>query len=1622
MKNSTRKILSAFLSLSLIVGTFSGCNTDRWDTSSGEERTMPNETSTTPPKNLPSQQTTAVTKENTEEIVELLSGREKASNGLVTDIAATEYKGANIAQTTAFRLSLSGNISDDELKKRITTYPEADFTISRENNNSCILSTKEDLPEGTVVRIEVSDENGSPCDSWAFQTAEPFKVDSTYPADMTEYVNANAGIEIEFTTSPAANAENFVQISPPLEFRTQIHRNTLYIIPEKEMDAGTEYTVTAKSGLPSEDGQTLPEEMSFSFITGQVNSKDYFYTNYGLSETFIEGDPAVIEIYCSKTLRNKEFDVSLYSFDSAEEYTAELKAHISKKKSARYYTDVSALTQVYSEKQKPMEGLSEWKPRYFLLPDNLANGWYVADMSVGGGQLRCQYMIQVSPVSVYSMKLGEENLFFVNDTVTGNAASGAQITFTTNNGTYKGKTNADGTANITLEAGGSGILDISYNNMRYIDTYTTSSAEELTFDDLYYMYIYTDRAAYLPTDTVQVWGAVVPRRDDAPVPKDLKLVLGGETSGQSEKITLNADGTFSCKFSFENYTETWWLDLILKTGNEVMDETSIRIDEYIKPTYTFDVTLPSYAVMPHRNRVHMEVSASYYEGTPAKDLLFKSTAQSADPGVIKTDINGFAEAELLFSDAETWEPHYFYHTLGLTGIENEYNRETDPVLCFHRDVMLEYEYDKDTHNFTVRTNKMNFGKIDEFMKSGENDYYYSYTGNYDILKGEGYDTEVQISITHHYTERTESGTYYDFIDKETKKTYTYNYREDFIGTLSVNTVNGVGVFENLPTDSEKGYYSINISYEDSLGQATREYASVGNYDYYRYYNDSKRYFYSLAFENAEGEDTRFFKENEELTVKLDCNHDFENKGKVLFASYQNDFIHYDVYNGTQFKYTPSLDCLPNFVAQGAYFDGRHIYPVECRYMYFEPEERNITLSVTTDDETYDAGETVYMTVNARDEKGNPVNGATVMLSVVDEAAFASADQQVDILGDIYETVWYDTAEAYYSYIQHVLDDEGGAEKGGGDGSGLRKDFKDNAYFGSLTTDKNGNAEFVFKLPDNLTTWRATIQSIKTYEAGRVLAGDLKHPIISTRPVFITPIMLSTFIEGDDIAVTAKAHGIDPEDTISVTIEGGDVTKSVSILSAQTANFGKLPAGNYLVTFETENNGNKDAVQLPLAVVDTILQTDIFRAGDMKDSFDINPVSWPVHVSFFNKEYMFITDVLNRFACMGGKNLATRVGSAFARMELGYITEEDFRDMFVAETIGGLAKELPASAGNAKLTALLCVAVPEIIDKGAAAAAFEEILSDKDSAMTNICCAYLGLAALGYPVLNEVRELLESGAVTDYYMNMYLISALAVMGDYDTAYKYYSGHVPEVGVYTIDGITAAFVNCSKKSERAEYTKAALMAASLMKLPEADYLAAGLASLEYEAQFESYAPEMITYIRNFVPRSGGEAVFSYKLNGETKTVTLDRHSRYRLSFGEKQWENADFKLISGEIYTNISYVGRKTELQDERTIKVTKTLSGDFYPGGLVKVTIKTQPFCTVDDVIPSCGRYVEKDSFASRSGQKVSLYTDKFGSAYYYFRIVTEGEYVVESAVAQHHTGTWGESGYQTITVKKDEAV
>ena len=393
--------------------------------------------------------------------------------------------------------------------------------------------------------------------------------------------------------------------------------------------------------------------------------------------------------------------------------------------------------------------------------------------------------------------------------------------------------------------------------------------------------------------------------------------------------------------------------------------------------------------------------------------------------------------------------------------------------------------------------------------------------------------------------------------------------------------------------------------------------------------------------------------------------------------------------------------------------------------------------------------------------------------------------------------------------------------------------------------------------------------------------------------------------------------------------------------------------------------------------------------------------------------MFYTNVLRELAFYYGNRNDMKMAGGFARKELGYMTEEEYIENYKSQS--GFIKILPNAEESAKYTAMLCASMPELVNRTDAVARFERIISSRESDKEDICVAYMGLAALGKPVLEDVKAALESGEFTEYYDNMRLTAALALCGDYDTAYDYFVKFTPKISVHDEDPEKISAIVVANGNESKEYTQLALVAASLLKLPEADYFARYLYNSK-STSYESFAMELVVYLKNYVPKVEGDAVFTYNLNGKTETVKLDRHRCTRLQFGEEQLRNADFKVQSGSVMTIARYIGRVSEQGSPAKINVTKTIKGDLSVGSEVTVKIQSQKWCSVDDVIPSCGRYT--GTSWNRSGQRISLFTNEYGNAEYKFRIVSEGEYIVESAVVQNGD-SWGESGRDKITVGKN---
>ena len=102
---------------------------------------------------------------------------------------------------------------------------------------------------------------------------------------------------------------------------------------------------------------------------------------------------------------------------------------------------------------------------------------------------------------------------------------------------------------------------------------------------------------------------------------------------------------------------------------------------------------------------------------------------------------------------------------------------------------------------------------------------------------------------------------------------------------------------------------------------------------------------------------------------------------------------------------------------------------------------------------------------------------------------------------------------------------------------MREDFRDTAFWnGSFTTDADGKAELNLTLPDNLTTWVATVRGLtKSAQVGEAVVD-----LTSNKPLMIIPTLPRFVVAGDRVQLAATVHnntGADQQVQVSLQASG-----------------------------------------------------------------------------------------------------------------------------------------------------------------------------------------------------------------------------------------------------------------------------------------------------------------------------------------------------------------------------------------------------------------------------------------------------------------------------------------------------
>ena len=1506
------------------------------------------------------------------------------------------------------------------------------------------------LEPDRVYRFRLSREAGVDRDyQWSFQTRTEFRLLGTLPAHRGTGVPVNTGIEFTFSHEDYADPSGYVTFSPPIEGRWERHKKTAVFVPADTLQPGTIYTVTLKEGLGRTQGEGQLGAYTFQFETADPVA-DGEWSAFHLFDEAAEFSAGTVPHF---RIWNKgsgdDFTVSVYRYPGAEAYIQALRDAFavpgwSSLARDRYREPTQGLASVATFTAQPVEAQYD---RYLALPEPLPPGYYLAEIQLGRAVRQVHF--QVTNLSYYLAESTTGGLVWLNDLATGRPAAGAELFLP--DGTPAATADRHGVARVEIPAGKDedGQVPIAFWIARsgHSEAVVHGTREywywywgdgEASLAELYWHYLYIDRSVYKPADTVNVWGIVHPREPGARPADEVRVEVtrgwGDQTVLASATLPVERS-SFIGSLELPNLTPGSYA-VRVRVGEETFDSRWFEVATYAKPAYQIEVT-PDREALFSGETVTFKVRATFFDGTPVPDMKLDYLINSKDDRAsVITDAAG--EAVISYTPPHTaeswgWDESLFLYVTGGEPEVGEVSEERR-IRLFQRDVMAQAETDRDGDQavVTVQVNRV----VLDALNAG--------TGN-DVQGPAVAGRPVEFTVIEQNWKRIEDGEYYDFIEKVVRKRYRYeaDFREILQGSAETDG-EGRAVFR-FPMEPEK-QYEVRYRVRDSRGLWLYGSAWISG----RWYGLDSDWGWpqlvpaeSRQYRVPVGEPVQYVFQKGE--VRLDDRPD-----GFLFFTARRGIREYTVQNSPSYTATLQAADLPNFTLYGVAFDGRS-YLTATRFVGVDPEQRRLQVTVTPDREVYRPGDEVRVQVAVSDAAGRPAAGALVNLNLVDEALYAVREQYVNILNDLYSnTVSTGIVRTRYSHEPPPM--SGGAEKGG-DGGGIRRDFKDAVLFTTVTTDDAGKATVSFRVPDNLTSWRLTYQAVLTGTMEAV-SGAIKIPV--SLPFFADLVMGETYLVGEQPVFQVRAYGtaLAPDAAVSyrVDVEGPSGYRKQLDLTGRPYDavpvpLEPLPAeGTYTVRVTAASGSLSDALERTFSVRKTHLVENrvdfrVLEPGTRLPGAD----DGLTYVTFLDWERGRYLDVLHRSRWLWGSRFEVQLARAMATEMLHeYFGWEDpwpepELDPMRYQTDDGSVAILPYSDGDLKLSALVADLAPERLDRVALAGYLRQVLEDEGESRERKAMALYGLAGLDEPVLLAAHQLLAEPGLTPTEQLCAML-AVAELGDLETVRPLYRSFVDAHGEEI--GQELRLTVGADRDEQLEATALAAALAAKLAEPEAARMLSHLAANQPEESLVHL--ELLLAARSGLDALKDQPVgLTYRLHGETHEKALQPGEQLTLALRPDELASLEITAVEGSVAAVVTYStsGRPSVVMGGG--KVERSYSPapeDWKPGDIVTVTVTyslpagaPEGDYELTDTLPSGLRYLERpwvwgqrvdwskyESWALQvDGQRVTFWAGKNGKPIqYHARVVSAGEFRAEEAVLQHQKSglVYGMSAAEAVSI------
>jgi len=227
------------------------------------------------------------------------------------------------------------------------------------------------------------------------------------------------------------------------------------------------------------------------------------------------------------------------------------------------------------------------------------------------------------------------------------------------------------------------------------------------------------------------------------------------------------------------------------------------------------------------------------------------------------------------------------------------------------------------------------------------------------------------------------------------------------------------------------------------------------------------------------------------------------------------------------QFNVAKDYGPNFYIAVSYLHDKQVMSHETRARVSMGSEA-LRVKIEPSAKRYKPGQKASYAVKVTDSKGRPVS-AQLSMGVVDEAIYAIQEDNTTPILDYFYSHRDNQVETYDSIPRIYLSDPdkaGAPLKDQPVKIRVRKRFLDTAYWNpAIVTNSDGEARVSFDLPDNLTTWRATVRGITE----GTMCGQATNTVISRQDMLVRLEMPRFLVQRDRTMLTAVVHNYTSKD-------------------------------------------------------------------------------------------------------------------------------------------------------------------------------------------------------------------------------------------------------------------------------------------------------------------------------------------------------------------------------------------------------------------------------------------------------------------------------------------------------------